>query len=238
MALRCVYADLDGTMLGKGGSLFRDSEGEFTMLPARAIEACNRAGVELFLMSGRRRAQVAEPARLFGAGGYCFEIGGGLVIDGEEQWLCGEFDPREDSTPWELIAASGAPALLEERFDELRPFTPWNAGREVSHLYRGEADVRVANELLDAEGHGGLKLIDNGFAEEGGTTFHLVPATASKAAAVALHMRARAYAREECLAVGDSAEDAEVGGVVGRYAEVTEPGTGFYEAVIQALVSE
>jgi phosphoglycolate phosphatase len=237
MALRCVYADLDGTMLGAGGSLFRDHEGEFTMLPARAIEACNRAGVELFLMSGRRRAQVAEPARLFGAGGYCFEIGGGLVIDGEERWLCGDFDPREGRTPWELIAASGAPALLEARFDALQPFAPWHLGREISHLYRGEADADSANELLEAEGHGGLRLVDNGMAEEGGTTFHLVPATASKAAAVALHMRARGYSPEECLAVGDSAEDAEVGAVVGRYAEVTEPGTGFYEAVVESIVS-
>ena len=237
MALRCVYADLDGTLLGAGGSLFRDGDGEFTMLPARAIEACNRAGVELFLMSGRRRAQVAEPARLLSAGGYCFEIGGGLVMDGEESWLCGEFDPRDGRTPWELIADSGAPVLLEERFEGMRPFEPWHLGREVSHLYRGEADTAAANELLAAEGHAGLRLVDNGIAEEGGTVFHLVPACASKTAAVSLHMRARGYAREECLAVGDSAEDAEVGAVVGRYAEVTEPGTGFYEAVVEALVT-
>lgn len=234
MPLRCVYADLDGTMLGTGGSLFRDHEGEFTMLPARAIEACHRAGVELFLMSGRRRSQVAEPARLFGAGGYCFEIGGGLVIDGEERWLCGEFDPRDGRTPWELIRDSGAPAMLEERFEGLRPFAPWHLGREVSHLYRGEADARAANDLLAAAGHG-LRLVDNGIAEEGGTVFHLVPAGASKAAAVALHMRARGYPAGECLAVGDSAEDAEVAPVVGRYFEVTEPGTGFYEAVVETL---
>jgi hypothetical protein len=237
MALRCVYADLDGTMLGAGGSLFRDGEGEFTMLPARAIEACHRAGVELFLMSGRRRAQVAEPARLFGAGGYCFEVGGGLVMDGEERWLCGDFDPRDDRSAWDLIAESGAPALLEERFPDLRPFEPWNSGREVSHLYRGEADAAVANEILAGAGHEGVRLVDNGLAAEGGRTFHLVPIGVSKGRAVELHMRARAYAREDCLGVGDSPEDAEVAAVVGRYAEVTEPATGFYEAVVEALVT-
>lgn len=237
MALRCVYADLDGTLLGRGGALVRDAEGAFTLLPVRALEACHRAGVELFLMSGRRRAQVAEPARLLAAGGYCFEVGACLVMDREERWLCGDFDPREGRTPWQLIADSGAPALLEERFPELRPFEPWNRGREVSHLYRGEADAAAANELLGAEGHGGLRLVDNGAAEEGGHTFHLVPAGVSKARAVELHLRARGYAPEEALGVGDSAEDAEVGDVVGRYVEVTEPATGFYEAVVEALVT-
>ena len=76
---------------------------------------------------------------------------------------------------------------------------------------------------------------------------------ASKAAAVAAHMRARGYAREECVAVGDSQEDLDVAAVVGRFflvanapvsgapgytnVEVTEAamGEGFYEAVIRTL---
>jgi hydroxymethylpyrimidine pyrophosphatase-like HAD family hydrolase len=43
MALRCVYTDLDGTLLGKGASLFRSAEGRFSMSQARALEACARA---------------------------------------------------------------------------------------------------------------------------------------------------------------------------------------------------
>ena len=31
MSLRCVYTDLDGTLLGKGGALFLDAEGNFSM---------------------------------------------------------------------------------------------------------------------------------------------------------------------------------------------------------------
>ena len=91
MSLRCVYTDLDGTLLGAGASLFRDGEGEFTLLPARALEACHRAGVEVVLKSGRRKAQVMEDARLIGQRSYIYEVGSGLVIDGEEQLLCGEF---------------------------------------------------------------------------------------------------------------------------------------------------
>ena len=82
---------------------------------------------------------------------------------------------------------------------------------------------------------------------------------ASKAAGVAAHMQARGYAREECIAVGDSREDLGVASAVGRFflvanavekdasireavagranVEVTEErnGEGFYEAVVRSL---
>jgi hypothetical protein len=37
--VRVLYADPDGTLLGPGGSLFRDAEQRPTNLGARAIEA-------------------------------------------------------------------------------------------------------------------------------------------------------------------------------------------------------
>ena len=55
--LRCVYCDIDGTLVGRGGSLFHDAEGTVTMAGARAVEACLRAGVEIVLVSGRRRVR-------------------------------------------------------------------------------------------------------------------------------------------------------------------------------------
>ena len=62
--------------------------------PARALEACQRAGVEVVIKSGRRRAQVMEDARLLGQSAYIFEVGSGLVIDGELTWLTGESAPE------------------------------------------------------------------------------------------------------------------------------------------------
>src|SRR5688572_10967552 len=197
MAIRCVYTDLDGTLLGRGASLFRDADGNFTLLPARALEACHRAGVEVVLKSGRRKAQVMEDARLIGQSAYIYEVGSGVVIEGEEHLLCGEFEPRDGRTPHDLIAATGAPELLAAEF-EIVPHAPWHVDRFASHLYRGVADVAAANERLAAEGHTGLRLIDNGAAAEGGHTYHLIPAAASKAAAVELHMRARGFAPEDC----------------------------------------
>jgi phosphoglycolate phosphatase len=123
----------------------------------------------------------------------------------------------------------------------------------VSHVFRGSVDAGEANELLAAEGHSGLRLVDNGEIAPGTHTFHLIPAGVSKARAVAAHMRARGYARDECVAVGDSPEDLDVAEVVGRLflvanavagdasrfanVERTEAAMseGFYEAVIRVL---
>ena len=48
--LRCVYLDLDGTLLGARRSLLHDADGAFSLLGARALEACARAGVEVVLV--------------------------------------------------------------------------------------------------------------------------------------------------------------------------------------------
>ncbi len=249
--MRCVYTDLDGTLLGKGASLFRTAEGDFTLLAARALEACHRAGVEVVIKSGRRRAQVMEDARLIGQTSYIFEVGSGLVIDGELTFLTGDLQPREGLTVHAQIEQTGAPALLLERYaGRLELHSPWHVDREVSHLFRGSIDARDANQLLEAEGHGALRLVDNGEIEDGRHAFHLIPAVSSKAAAVAAHMRARGYERDECIGVGDSREDLDVAEVVGRFflvanADVADvPGVerteapmseGFYEAVVRAI---
>jgi phosphoglycolate phosphatase len=251
VAIRCVYTDLDGTLLGKGASLFRTAEGGFTLLPARALEACHRAGAEVVIKSGRRRTQVMEDARLLGQTSYIFEVGSGLAIDGEVTFLTGDLQPRDGHTVHAQIDETGAPALLLDRYaGRLEPHSPWHVEREVSHLFRGSIDAGEANELLAAEGHAALRLVDNGEIEGGLHAFHLIPAVSSKARAVAAHMQARGYAREECIGVGDSREDLDVAEVVGRFflvanAEVGDAtgverteaamSEGFYEAVIRAI---
>src|SRR4051794_147466 len=199
--LRCAYVDLDGTLLGRAGSLFHDGEGRPSLLGGRAVEACLRADVELVLMSGRRRETVAALARLFGQTAYVFEAGAGLVADGEETWLTGEFDPHGAVTIHEQIERSGALALLLEHYaGRLEPHDPWTHGREVSHILRGLVDASEADELLAGSGHAGLRLLDNGASQrrmEGlqqVRIYHLLPRDASKAVACARHQRIRGYA--------------------------------------------
>ena len=268
LALRCVYTDLDGTLLGLGGSLFADHEGGFSLMQAKALQACNRANVEVVIMSGRREQQVHEDARLMGQTSYIYEAGCAFVIDRETTLLTGEMKPSEEATVFQQIEERGAPALLFEAFPgRLEHHEPWHLGRVHSHLFRGEVDVARANELLAENGHGDLRLLDNGAISrrmpgiEVTHAYHLVPRGVSKAAAVAAHARARGYAPEECIAIGDSVEDLEVAPAVGIFfvvangperdpglraamsafsnVRVTEGrmGDGFYEGVVNSLMT-
>ncbi len=276
MTMRCLYLDLDGTLLGRGASLLRDGEGNVSIEGVRAVQACLRGDVEVVLMSGRRRAQVHEDARLLGQDSFIFEagacvvLGGGPQFDGEEHWLTGELVPGELSIA-EQIERSGAPALLLERYEgRLEYHEPWHVAREVSHLFRGLVDADEVDLLLIEHGHGNLRLVDNGVVNRRSPAlaelehvrgYHLVPAEASKAAAVALHARARGYAREEMFAVGDSREDIAcaahvsafwlVANAVRRDPSIREAmsafqnvrlcesgyGAGVYEAVVSTLMT-
>jgi hydroxymethylpyrimidine pyrophosphatase-like HAD family hydrolase len=196
-------------------------------MPARALEACHRAGVEVVLKSGRRKAQVMEDARLIGQTSYIYEVGCGLVVDGDEWFLTGDLQPTAEKTVYELIDESGAPRLLLDTFPGLlEPHDPWHRERQFSHLMRGLGDADEADALLAERGHGNLRLVDNGVISPKDSLrhlpgpphgYHLIPREASKAAAVARQMQARGYAPEECIAVGDSREDLSVAGVVGRF---------------------
>ena len=213
---RACYVDLDGTLLGRGASLLHDGAGRISIEGVRAVQACLRADVEVVLMSGRRRTQVAEDARLLGQSSYIFEAGACVVLDGEEHWLTGELLPGE-LTIAEQIARKGAPELLLEHYrGRLEYHEPWHTQREVSHLFRGLVDALEVDQLLAEHGHGDLRLVDNGSVSRRSSAlaaleqvrgYHLVPAAASKGTAVAFHRRARDYERGEAFAVGDSRED-------------------------------
>ncbi len=225
-SIRCLYLDLDGTLLGRGASLVHDGEGAVSIEGVRAIQACLRANVEVVLMSGRRRAQVFEDARLLGQGSFIFEAGACLVLEGEEHWLTQGLLPGE-LTIAEQIERSGAPALLLERYrGRLEYHEPWHTEREVSHLFRGLVDAFEVDRVLVEHGHEDLRLVDNGVVNRRSPAlaelphvrgYHLVPAGASKAGAVALHRRVRGYAREETFAVGDSREDLACAAQVGVF---------------------
>ncbi len=225
MGLSCVYVDLDGTLLGRGSSLFRDAEGGFSLAQARGLEACHRAGVEVVIMSGRREPQVHEAARLMGQTSYIYEAGCAFAIDGETTLLTGDLVPDEEGTVYEKIEARGIPKLLFERFPErIEYHSPWHTGRVLSHLFRGKVDVDEVNRLLADEGHDDLRFLDNGAINrplastgEAAHAYHLVPKMVSKANGAAAHARARGYDPADCIGVGDSIEDLEVAAAVGRF---------------------
>ncbi len=265
MPLRCVYTDLDGTMLGKGASLLRDAEGNFSTLAIRALEACHRAGVEVVIQSGRRKAQVYEDARLIGQPSYIYEMGSGLVDGDDEVFLTGSFEVGDVSVH-DQIEQAGAPRLLMEAFPRrIEPHTPWHTDRLFTHLFRGDVPAAEVEQLF-ASHDLDLRLVDNGITERRSQelvadqvhTYHLIPGAAGKGRAVATHMRRRGLGPDDVIAIGDSRGDLEIADVVGRFYLVSnaldkdpalasaanspnitvteEPMTaGFYEAIVRTL---
>lgn len=233
--LRAVYTDLDGTLLGPGGSLFRASDGGFSMEGARMLEVCHRADVEVVMFTGRAERGVDEMMRVLGQRSYIFELGCGIVVDGEHEWLTGDLVPSEErGTIFEQIDATGAPKLLLDTFPgRLEYHTPWSVGREVSHVFRGQVPADDASAVLEQAGLGWLRLVDNGVISGHGHPlsapdwtledmervhcYHLIPKPASKARGVARHMQNRGYSPGEVIACGDSREDMEAADVVGVF---------------------
>ena len=180
------------------------------------------------------------------------------MLDGELHWLTGDVVPEDGRT--DVRRRSRHSARPRCCSSASRSSTTsrgtWTAtSRTCSAAWptRAEADA-----LLEAEGHGALRLVDNGaiVAPMPGIprphAYHLIPRAASKARAVAFHMRARGYAPEECIAVGDSREDIGAAAAVGTFwlvangaADATgvanvrrcegANGAGVYEAVLTEL---
>lgn len=200
---------------------------------ARVLQACDRAGVEVVIYTGRAERGVDELMRLLGQTSYIFELGCGIVVDGEHEWLTGDLVPStENGTIFEQIEATGAPKLLLETFaGRLEYHTPWSVGREVSHVFRGQVAADEASALLKDAGLDWLRLVDNGVISSHGDhgspdwtidvervhCYHLIPSPASKARGVARHMQNRGYLREEVIACGDSREDMEAAEVVSTF---------------------
>ena len=219
-------------------------------------------------MSGRREAQVLADARLIGQTSYIYEAGCGVVIDGERTYLTGDWRRGGRLSPAERMLEAGRPGpALRALRRPARVAPPVAHGpRPLAPVPRRRRRRRGERAARASAGHDDLRFLDNGAIStpmegiEVPHAYHLVPGGASKAKAVAFHVRARGYAPEECIAVGDSLEDLEAADAVGpllrgrqrarratracarrssRFANVTVTegamGDGFYEAVVSTL---
>lgn len=226
-APRVLYSDLDGTLLGPGGCLFLDAEKRLTLTPAKAIMTCHFSGIDVVLVSGRRRAQLQSDARVFGFNNWIAEMGcqivynkGELVVDNIGDFQSGEL------TVYEAVESAGGPKLLLDAFPgRLEYHTPWSGEREFTHLLRGYLDVEGANDLLARSGYEELKLMDNGRVHRISAglsvdlpeihAYHLLPKASGKASAVLKDREIRGIPQEATVAIGDSEADLELADEVG-----------------------
>ena len=227
---RVLYTDLDGTLLGPGGSLFATSDGGFTSEAADALASLHDAGISIVPVSGRTADQVWEVSRVIGAIDFVSEMGGVLSFDGDAERVRQDGAYRGRATPHDAMLEAGAPGLLLDAFARrLEPHAPWAfLPRLCSLLFRGHVDPVEADAVLEEAGYGWLALLDNGVIPrpfpgldvDEVHAYHLLPRGVTKGTGVAAHRERRGLTADECLAVGDSPSDAALAGEVGAVAIV------------------
>lgn len=219
-----LYTDLDGTLLGPGGTLLSDAEGRPSAATADAIARVNAAGLPVVIASGRNRVQLTEVARMCGWRGFIAELGCVIVRErGAEQeyflgdWPDGIIDPAV--TPYEMIERAGALDVLVRAFPgRIENHTPWHLNREATHVLRGRVDMEQASALLADLGLP-VRIVDNGIIRPPSTTlvgvdeihvYHLIPSGVTKRGAVLRDVIARGLERRQACAIGDSMADIEM----------------------------
>jgi hydroxymethylpyrimidine pyrophosphatase-like HAD family hydrolase len=219
-----LFSDVDGTLVGRDGSLLADLDGRPTLAAAEALVAAHRAGLEVVLVSGRTAAQLRETGRLLGTRDAVAELGTVLVRGREVELQWGQAPRDLGDCPAQALERSGALAAVLEGFaGRIEPHTPWHLGRQGTSLLRGQVEVAAADALLAGRGLGWARLLDNGrlrgaypYLCPGPThAYHLLPAGVSKAGTAAAYLAGRGLAATRVAAVGDSPADLELAGVVG-----------------------
>lgn len=218
--MKVLYTDLDGTMVGPYGNFFAAQDRSPTLMPARALLELHKAGVALVLVSGRTRAQLQEAGLIFGADGFIAELGALVGWDRGRsvQVLPGAMPASYgDRAPIDVLASLGLPDALFERWPGLEWHSPWHTGHEADAMLRGDVDVAAVEKWLADEGHGWLRLRDNGVlpGPEGRHIYHLMPDGLSKGGAVGWDLERRGLSSADAVAIGDSASDLGMAPYVG-----------------------
>jgi hydroxymethylpyrimidine pyrophosphatase-like HAD family hydrolase len=222
--VRVLLSDVDGTLVGRGGSLLADLDGAPSLAAAEALVLARRAGLEVVLVSGRTRAQLFETGRLLGLRDAIAEMGAVLLRDGKAELQWGEAPRDLGETPAEALLRAGAVATVLERFaGRIEPHAPWHEHRQGTALLRGQVEVAEVDATLRAAGLGWARLLDNGrlrgpYPHLGpGEThaYHLLPAGVSKAATATTYLAAKGLEPSQAAAVGDGPADLELADAVG-----------------------
>lgn len=220
-----LFSDVDGTLVGQGGSLFAGLDGRRTLAAAEALVAAAEGGLDVVLVSGRNEAQLREATRLLGLHDAIGELGTVLLLGRDTELLWGEAPRDLGATPHEALRRSGAIDLVLSAFKgRIEPHAPWHQGRVGTALLRGRVDPAEVEAALAAAGLGWARLLDNGHLRGpypqlagGGPAhaYHLLPAGVSKAAAAAAYLERRGLRAHQAAAIGDSPADLELAATVG-----------------------
>ncbi|MCL2819007.1 MAG: HAD hydrolase family protein [Actinomycetia bacterium] len=233
--IKAIYTDLDGTMLGRGGTLLVDGEGNPSTRVAEVIVELTEAGIPIIPTTGRSDFQLVEIVRMCGLDDFIGESGAVLSWwtgkNREERYILPHWDEKilKGRTPLQVMQDEGAAELLYEAFPgQLEPHTPWDEPRKASELLRGRIDLVKAQVLLDGLDIA-VDVTENGAInpkvhtlakpispdQEQIHAYHIVPAGVSKANAITVDLKRRGVEPEHALMIGDGLSDLQCASSVG-----------------------
>lgn len=230
--IEIVYTDLDGTLLGSGGTLLVDGKGTPSVATAEAILALRALGIPCVPVSGRSSHQMVEIVRMVGWEDFIAEAGCvrsyWTGITREYEFDLPEWDKSllvGDTTPLDLIHRSGAlDALMAEFPGAIEHHAPWHLRRDASDVLRGYIDMDRAREILSGLSLP-IELIENGainpklhgLSNLSGPihAYHLAPAGCSKARGISLDLAKRGIDPSRALMIGDGSADLKCASSVG-----------------------
>ena len=223
--VRVIYTDVDGTLVGPGGSLFSGPDGTLTLKAARALLKVLEAGVEVFMVSGRSSMRLKAIARILGFRNYAAELGSEIAYDLGTKVIHNMEDMhlKKGERPLDWIKSSGAVDFIFEEFPgKVRYHTPFSETSQNSALLIGNVDAKRATQILTEHGLAALRLADNGPVRPVPDfphphCYHLLPASAGKKSAVRRDKDIRGLKTEELAGIGESIEDIEISPEVGAY---------------------
>ena len=180
----------------------------------RAIEACHRADVEVVVMSGRRRGAGRRGRAAARRRARTSSRRARAVVDGPDERVADRAEfarrgPRHDLRPGRGDRRAGAAARALRRPPRVpRPVAPATARSPTCSAARSTRSTPTRCSPSTATTSCACSTTARSTAPG---AWHALPprpaAGCRRAQAVARHMRVRGYAREECIAVGDSRED-------------------------------
>jgi len=213
--VRVLYTDIDGTLVGPGGNLLLDDDMQWTTAAADALVRAHRAGLAIVALSGRRIGTLNELGRLLGMPAWIGELGGVRVYNRGTEVIVDEGE-YPGGRPVVEVLTEAMTALVAARPGFLTPHSPWNEGRLVSVMVRGELDTDTTNAWLADNGLAWAHAVDNGVIPrpfedlphvDEVHVYHLTPRGLSKHAAIVADQHHRGIDPSECAVVGDALAD-------------------------------
>lgn len=217
--MKTIYVDVDGTIVGKNGSLLHNHLGENTTASLDGIRLAHENDCEIVIATGRDLHRAADFVRVLGLQKVIAELGCVIRTTDEDVFNFGEANKYFDftkTTAEELHehVVEASEFLVEQFPGVIQLHSEYNKGQFATTMLRGEIDEKKANELMKdkwpyleihANGHGMFRRTMPGV--ENVLIYHLAPIGVTKAGGVEFDQKLRNLKKEDCFMIGDGYAD-------------------------------